>query len=77
MRYSEIVGMCRPEGGLRGCPWDGLGCTGGQKCSINRGGSDFQRAWNANKYGSDFVCAKRERAGEILDRERAAEQGEK
>ena len=62
MKYADIEPMCHRYGhGLRGCPWDGLGCTGGQNCSINRGGAVGARAYNATEYGPDFECHKRNR----------------
>lgn len=60
MKYSEIAPMCKPRGGVRGCPHDGLGCTGGEKCSINSKNEQVQfRAWEATKFGPDFICQKR------------------
>ena len=67
MRYSEIEQMCRPDRRflkpwqtMRGCPHDGLGCTGGKVCSINSDDpATAQRAYNAGIYGPHFVCAKR------------------
>ena len=61
MKYHDIEPMCKPRGNLRGCPHDGLGCTGGDKCSINSKDHDTQqRAWAADKFGQDFICQKRE-----------------
>lgn len=67
MKYFQIEPMCRPDRrflrlgqSLRGCPHDGLGCTGGDKCSINSSdGAVSGRAYNADRYGPDFVCQKR------------------
>ncbi len=61
MRYFDIAPMCRPVGPfVRGCPHDGLGCTGGKRCSINsEDGRVSTRAYNADRYGPDFICAKR------------------
>lgn len=67
MRYSDIEPMCRPDRRalrpgqtMRGCPHDLLGCTGGERCSINSPNSRIAaRAYNADAYGPDFVCAKR------------------
>ena len=64
MKYSDIETMCRPIGrGVRGCPHDGLGCTGGEKCSINsRDPAVSGNAWNATQFGPDFICGKRQQA---------------
>lgn len=68
MRYHEVNRLCRPDRragpiGMMGCPYDGLGCTGGEKCSINSTAWGVsQRAYNAEKYGPDFICQKRESA---------------
>jgi hypothetical protein len=59
MRYSDIEPMCRPIGGVRGCPHDGLGCVGGNTCWINSTNPTLQsRAWQAKTY-DDFYCVKR------------------
>lgn len=35
-RYCDIEPMCRPQGiGVRGCPFDGLGCVTPNECKIN------------------------------------------
>lgn len=61
MRYYEIAPMCRPTGMVRACPFDGLGCIGGERCSINsRDDAVSYRAYTASEYGPDFVCRKRE-----------------
>ncbi len=61
MKYQEISRLCRPLGGVRGCPHDGLGCTGAEKCSINSADKEVRtRAWTAGEYGPDFVCQKRQ-----------------
>ena len=61
MRYYEIEPMCKPIG-TRGCPHDGLGCTGSEECSINsRDPRKAQKAFEADRYGPDFICAKRNR----------------
>lgn len=61
MRYSDVERMCKPRGMVRGCPHDGLGCTGGERCSINSRDPEVQsRAWQAVEFGPDFRCAKRE-----------------
>ena len=63
-RYCDIEGMCRPQGSAgryppRGCPYDGLGCTGESKCSINSDDAKVRaKAWVADRYGTDLVCAK-------------------
>lgn len=57
MKYWQIEPMCRPLSGARGCPHDGLGCTG-TKCSINDPRNSF-KAYNASQYGPDFFCQKR------------------
>jgi len=63
MRYHEIVPMCWPAGAVRACPFDGLGCTRGERCSINsRDEAVSYRAFVADRYGPDFVCRKRETA---------------
>jgi len=64
MRYYEIEPMCRPVGwGIRGCPFNGLGCTYGARCSINSSDPRVSaRAYNADRYGPDFRCERRERA---------------
>jgi hypothetical protein len=60
MKYYQIEPMCHPRGGVRGCPHDGLGCTGGNECSINNKNPIIQsRAYNADMYGSNFICQKR------------------
>lgn len=66
MRYCDIEPMCRPDRRflrsgetMRGCPQDGLGCTGGDKCSINsKDPAVAARAYNADVYGPHFVCVK-------------------
>lgn len=69
MKYYDIEPMCSKTGGLRGCPHDGLGCTGGERCSINSADHKVSaRAFNASQFGPDFVCAKREHA--LLRQER-------
>lgn len=67
MKYHKIEPMCRIHhagyGSRRGCPHDGLGCIGGDKCSINsKDGETRSKARNADKYGPDFHCVKRESA---------------
>ena len=59
MRYLEIEPMCRPLGvGVRGCPYDGLGCTGGDRCSINSTDTrTAAHAFNASKYGHEAWTA--------------------
>lgn len=60
MRYGEIARMCRPVGGVPGCPFDGLGCAH-MACSVHSRGEDVRdRAWDATEYGPDFHCVKRE-----------------
>jgi hypothetical protein len=65
MKYHQIEPMCRPANVrtgqfLRGCPFDGLGCIGGERCSINsRDPVTASLAYNADKYGPDFICIKR------------------
>lgn len=60
-RYCDIVSLCRPSNGVRGCPHDGLGCVGGEKCSINSPDDEARRkAWVADRFGRDFYCVKRE-----------------
>jgi len=60
MKYHEIAPMCRPSGGVRGCPHDGLGCIGGEKCSINSPDAHVSsKAFNAGIFGPDFICQKR------------------
>lgn len=61
MKYHEIEPMCRPRSGVRGCPHDGLGCTGGERCSINRP-DKHAAAFNASQFGPDFYCVKRANA---------------
>lgn len=62
MRYIDIELMCKPRGMVRGCPHDGLGCTGGERCSINSlDESVRERARQATEYGPDFHCAKHQR----------------
>ena len=59
VKYSDIERMCRPVGRVRGCPHDGLGCTGGERCSINDPDATVRaHAWVADKYGPAFVCVK-------------------
>lgn len=60
MRYCDLEELCRPVGvGVRGCPHDGLGCTGGEKCGINSPDERVRtRAWTATTY-ADFTCQKR------------------
>lgn len=59
--YGNLRPSMRPVGTTVGCPHDGLGCTGGQKCSINSADDAVRlRAWNATEYGRDFKCAKHE-----------------
>jgi hypothetical protein len=61
MKYAAIASMCKPQGGVRGCPFDGLGCPYGNRCSINSDDDEVaRRAWNAESYGDDFHCVKRE-----------------
>lgn len=67
MRYRDVEPMCRPDRRalrpgqtMRGCPHDGLGCTGGAKCSINSDDPKVAaKAYNAEVFGPDFICAKR------------------
>lgn len=60
MKYSEIREMCRPRGGVPGCPHDGLGCPYGEDCSINSQDPEIRgKAWNATVFGPDFICQKR------------------
>lgn len=62
MKYHEIEPMCKPFGGVRGCPHDGLGCTGGTECSINSSDRKVAyAAYTAHEFGPAFRCAKRER----------------
>jgi hypothetical protein len=61
MRYCDIEPMYRPTGvALRGCLPDGLGCTGGKRCSFNSDDPEVQHgAWTADGYCPDFHCVKR------------------
>jgi hypothetical protein len=54
MKLGDILPMCRPAGGVSGCPHDGLGCPWGGRCN---------RPANATRYGpnvDEVWCVKRE-----------------
>lgn len=68
MKYYQIEKMCRIShtgysSWRRGCPHDGLACIGGEKCSINSKDAEVHsKAFNADVFGPDFHCVKREAA---------------
>ncbi len=59
MKYHQIERMCRPNNtretiSTRGCFFDGLGCTGGNDCSIHNDPHAF------NKDISELICWKQQ-----------------